>query len=579
MNTPKDSNFPKAVDAAQAALANALGSKAIRVTLTETSAIKAGGEQLFRVTAIVPEQPNAPQQVVVDAAGRVHDLAKLEASIGRRLFVPDIGPGLGRLIAAAPERVTIDPTFNDLTLPDCKRQSEKITVTIPKSGVKPKADVYLLSDTTGSMLSIIEAVKMGAATIVGNPALAGFDVAYGVGNYKDFPNDPYAFQHQLSPTTTLADVTAAISTWTASGGNDGAEGQLFALHRLAVDPAIGWRADARRIVVWFGDFPGHDPVCAALTGEAADITEGSATADFVAATITVVAISTTTGVPNALDDDPTADAGDYAAACGAAGGASGQATRITAATGGSHTIGINAATIVATLTALIEAAVTSTGNVRLVPSPEIAGFVESITPAGGYGPLPGDSEHVLTFEIVWVGTHKCSPKPQIFNGTFDVVADGVVVASKKVRITVPACRYHHSVEMLCGQHKERDERCETVVPGRYATAVTIYNPSECTVLIEKYFAPLVLREEPIGREPRTVPARPFAKIKLGPHEATMDDCCSLEEAIGPTGGAFTLGVLDIVADHRLEVVAIHTATSLEKGGTSIHTRPIEPRAL
>ena len=92
MNTPKDSNFPKAVEAAQAALAKALGRKAIKVTLTETSAIKAGGEQLLRVTAIVPEQPNAPQQVVVDASGRVHDLGKLEASIGRRLFVPDIGP-------------------------------------------------------------------------------------------------------------------------------------------------------------------------------------------------------------------------------------------------------------------------------------------------------------------------------------------------------------------------------------------------------------------------------------------------------------------------------------------------------
>ena len=116
------------------------------------------------------------------------------------------------------------------------------------------------------------------------------------------------------------------------------------------------------------------------------------------AKITVVAISTTTGVPGALDGDPTADAGDYAAACGVLGGVPGQATRITGATGGSHAIGINAGTIVATLTALIEAAVTSTGNVRLVPSADIAGFIDSITPPGGYGPLPGDSEHVLPFE-------------------------------------------------------------------------------------------------------------------------------------------------------------------------------------
>jgi hypothetical protein len=186
---------------------------------------------------------------------------------------------------------------------------------------------------------------------------------------------------------------------------------------------------------------------------------------------------------------------------------------------------------------------------------------------------------VLPFDVVWVGTQACKPKPEVFTGTLDVVADGVVVASKRVRITVPACRFHHSVEVLCGRHPPRDERCETVVPGNYATAVTIYNPSACRVVIEKYFAPLVLREEAIGREPRTVPARPFAKIELGPGEATMDDCCSLEQAIGPAAGGFTLGVLDIVGDHRLEVVAIHTATGLEKGGASVHTRPVEPRTL
>ena len=438
----------------------------------------------------------------------------------------------------------------------------------------------MLSDTTGSMEPIIDAVKAGAATIVGNPALAGFDVAYGVGNYKDFPNDPYAFQHQLSPTSNLADVTAAISVWAASGGSDGSEAQLYALHRLAIDPAIGWRPDARRIVLWFGDFPGHDPVCAALTGEGSDVTELSVTGELTgAAKITVVAVSTTTGVPAGLDDDPAADAADYVATCGGVGGTPGQATRIATATGGSHTTGINAATIVATLTALIEAAVTSTGNVRLVPSTDIAEFVASISPAGGYGPLPGDSEHVLPFDVVWRGTRKCEPKVQIVTGTLDVIADGVVVAAKTVRITVPPCRYHHSVEMLCGIHKMRDEGCDTVLPGRYATAVTIYNPSACTVVIEKYFAPLVLREEPVGREPRKSPARQFAKIKLGPGEATMDDCCSLEEAFGHTGGAFTLGVLDIVADHRLEVVAIHTATSLERGGPSIHTRAVEPRVL
>jgi hypothetical protein len=580
MNSPTNPAPTKATDAARDALAKALGRREIEVTLTETEVVPGTGEHLVRVTAIAPGHPNAPQRVVVDAAGKVHDLAAVEAAVGRRLFVPDIGIVPGHPVL--PDPVTIDPSTNDLTLPLCKQESERITVTIPKSGVKPKADVYLLSDTTGSMTSIIDAVKAGAGAIVGNPALAGFDVAYGVGNYKDFPHDPYAFQHQLSPTTNTVSVTAAVATWIAGGGSDTPEGQLYALHRLAVDPAIGWRAGARRIVVWFGDAPGHDPVCVALTGEGAAVTEASVIANLGAAAITVVAISTTTGTPGALDGVPTLGATDYTAACGAPGGAPLQATHITAATGGSHTTGVNAATIVATLTALIAAAVTSTGNVQLVPSAGIVGFVASISPAGGYGPLPGNVPHVLPFDVVWVGNVACGPKPLVFTGTLDVIADGMIVAQKKVRIVVPACRYHHSVEMVCGRHPDREERCETVVPGRYATAVTIYNPSACSVVIEKYFAPLVLRGEPIGREPRTVPARPFAKIELKPGEATMDDCCSLEQAIGPTGGALTLGVLDIVADHRLEVVAILTATGLEKSGAnaaSIHTRQVLPRVL
>lgn len=187
----------------------------------------------------------------------------------------------------------------------------------------------------------------------------------------------------------------------------------------------------------FGDYPGHDPVCAALTGEGADIAEGSATAELQTASVVVVAVGTTTGDPPGFDGDPTVGATDCGV-CGAPGGSSGQASRITSATGGSHTVGVNAGTIVATLTALIEAAVTSTGNVRLVPSPSIAGFVESVTPPGGFGPLPGDTEHVLGFDVVWVGTQDCTEKDPVANGTLDVVADGVVVAGKPVRITIPA---------------------------------------------------------------------------------------------------------------------------------------------
>src|SRR4051794_27631647 len=134
MNTPINPDLGKATVAAREALVRALGQDEINVTLTETASIRTTGEQLLRVTAIVPGRSNAPRQVVVDGTGEVRDLPDLEAAVGRRLFVPSIGAVPGRP-AALRERVTIDPASNELTLPNCKREPEQITVTVPKSGV------------------------------------------------------------------------------------------------------------------------------------------------------------------------------------------------------------------------------------------------------------------------------------------------------------------------------------------------------------------------------------------------------------------------------------------------------------
>lgn len=567
-NTPRDP--------ALRLLAERLGSDEI-VIVSDQTQTSPDGTPLRSVHAAVAGRPNETAHVVIraDGDGGEVDLAALEARAGRRVFQPDVG-GVG-LLPIRREPVTIDPAFNDLVLAECTRFDERITVTIPISGTNPKADVYLLADTTGSMEAVLDAVKAGAAAIVGNTALAAYDVAYGVGNYRDFPVGAagYAFEHQQSPTNALVDVQNAINLWNAADGNDTPEAQLWALEQIATDPAIGWRPDAKRIVVWFGDAPGHDPICAAISGGATDVTEGSATAALQAAAITVVSVSTTTGVAGGLDGDPTIGAIDYVGCI--PGGAPGQATRISAATGGSATAGVDATMIVSTLSALIAAAVTSTGNVSLVASPSIAGFITGIWPGGGYGPLPGDVPHTLGFDVSWAGTVDCADDPQVFTGTIDAVADGVVVASKIVRITVPPCRYHHVVEMLCGLQSEETAECLTVVAGRYATAVTIYNPGPCPVVVEKSFAPVLLNGKPIGREPDTVPARPFAKVELAPGEATMDDCCALAEAVRLDPGSPTLGVLDLTSDHPLIVTAIHTSTDAHgRAGAVVHTRTIAP---
>jgi len=562
-------------DAARQALADLLGSTDIDIA--GEAARLPSGQEVRLVHGAVRGEPNRTASVVVDASGAVRPLRGLEALHGPGFLTPAVVRD--RPAAEPTPPVSIDPSSNDLSVPECVTEEETVTVSVPKSGVPPKADVYLLADTTGSMGPIIGAVQAGIGAVVTNSAFSSFDVAWGAGNYKDFPvpeSSPYAFQPQLAPTRDLTAVTTAVSTWAASDGSDTPEGQLYALQQIATDASIGWRPDAKRILVWFGDAPGHDPVCAAISGASTDITEATATNALVNAQITVVAISTDTGTAGALDGDPTAGSTDYGVCT--VGGSPGQATRITAATpGGSHTTGVDATTIIDTLVSLVSAAVQSINHLVLQPNGAIAPFVTSITPAS-YDSLQGDVDHTLPFEVTWTGIQDCADEDQVFTGSLDVVADGVVVASKPVKITVPACRWHHSTEMICGVERggERD-KCQTLGDGRYATAVTIYNPTTCTVALVKYFAPLVLHGEAVGREPRTVRARPFAKLVLRPGEATLEDCCSLAAAVGPAGGALLLGVLDIVADHALEVTVTHTANGAGEAATSIDARTIEPR--
>jgi hypothetical protein len=86
------------------------------------------------------------------------------------------------------------------------------------------------------------------------------------------------------------------------------EAQLWALHQLATNANVGWRTGSSRIVVWFGDAPGHDP--------SNGVTQAQAIADLKAAGIRVIAINlVNTGEQSSLDH-------------------TGQATAITTATGG-----------------------------------------------------------------------------------------------------------------------------------------------------------------------------------------------------------------------------------------------------
>lgn len=220
--------------------------------------------------------------------------------------------GLTRLLALATIALTaggaafaapgVTPaSVTDTLLPG---ESRTISKSVETSTIPPNPDIFFLADSTGSMAGAIANVQANAASVLGQVVAAQPTAQFGVGEYRDV-GDAFVYQLNQPITANTAAATAAINGWAAGGGGDFPEGQLFALEQIATQAATGFRAGSSRIVVWFGDAPGHDP----RNGS----TEASATAALVAAGIRVIAIST--GI-NQLDS-------------------TGQATRIANATGGS----------------------------------------------------------------------------------------------------------------------------------------------------------------------------------------------------------------------------------------------------
>lgn len=178
-----------------------------------------------------------------------------------------------------------------------------VVKTVITPAIPPRPDVCFLADTTGSMGAALTNVRNNATMIMNLVRAVQPDSQFCAAQYRDAGEAP-EFQVDQVVTSTIADVQTAINTWAASGGGDTPEGQLHALTTLV--GTAGYRADSTRIVVWFGDASGHDP---SIGGE----TLASTIAALVAGGVKVIAIP----VSGADGLDST-----------------GQATAITAATGG-----------------------------------------------------------------------------------------------------------------------------------------------------------------------------------------------------------------------------------------------------
>lgn len=289
---------------------------------------------------------------------------------------------------------SINPETYTATLSAGESVTITKTVTITEEVTSAKVDVFFLTDTTGSMGSLISSVKTSASAILSATSTLG-DVAYGVGAYRD-NGDTYVYNLAQDITTNTTDVQSAINTYSASGGGDWEEANLYALQQVAT--TTSWREDSTKIVVWFGDAPGHDP--------SNGVTLADAISALVGEDVIVLAMNT-----NQLD---------YY----------GQATDIATATGGDYYSSINTAAIVSTITDAIEAVYNEYNTVSL--EVEGADNVDVTVSTPYTGDYDRSEERTFTFDVTFTGVAEGTD-----NITVNAVLDGrIIVASEYDTINV-----------------------------------------------------------------------------------------------------------------------------------------------
>lgn len=333
--------------------------------------------------------------------------------------------------------IQIKPDYNDLILNQCDRFGEKICVTIPKYP-KRRLDLYFAVDTTGSMRSVVNLVQTAISGIVSTiNSTTGIDLRVGLGNYKDFQTiggpDPYVFNNDLSISpVNLGTINSLTSGWSISGGGDGPEGQLFALDSVASNPGIGWRTNSKKIILYIGDNPGHDPICNSVSGVGYNITTSSVIAKLLSKNISVIPLSVG---GNGLDGSHSSG---YPGCPNPL--ISNQATQIANQTGGTHLTNINVSNVTNQILGLLSSWVSTLGNVSLVPKGGISNFICAIHPKNGYNNLPTHKPHKLVFTVCFKGKYPCGKRDRIFKGSLDLIIDGKISARKKVIIEVPKCK-------------------------------------------------------------------------------------------------------------------------------------------
>lgn len=327
--------------------------------------------------------------------------------------------GLGSIACSVVALLTA-PAFADAITPSSYSATIGVggTTAIDKSVLvsagtptSAQADVYFLSDTTGSMGTTINAVKTGFSSVV--TGLSGFgNIAFGAGEYKDIgdglPLNSGSYRIDQTINTSSALTQTAINGWVASGGGDTPEQALSSL-QTASGSSTGWRDGSKKIIVLTGDAPSHDVAnpTPAIAG---------ATTTNTGAALSAAGVSLEAANVGDLNGFGQFDGADSVYAHGAS---------------GTYFVSLNPANLVSDIIAAIGSAFADYNTVTLDLSGVPAGLSAALVPVSYSGAFDRSIDRTFDFDLTFTGL-----VPGVYSFSVNALVDGGIIATETDTITV-----------------------------------------------------------------------------------------------------------------------------------------------
>lgn len=234
-------------------------------------------------------------------------------------------------------------------------------------------------------------------------------------------------------------------------------------------------------------------------------------------------------------------------------------------------------------------------TVTVTPSGD-GGILVTFVPQDRYGNLvgPGASHELdvtpipgctVSGRLVDLGDGKYQQKLDCDPNGEDTPGIVVTQPGRDPVVLVPPVRtrtiYRYPVQLHCGIQENYCCECASVLPGRYATSISIFNGAEKPVLLVQSVLPPTQTGANTGRWPESVGIRARERSEIGSMKTTVVDCCSVlrllldAEPHGPQ--PLTMGTVLIESPLPLHVTATYTMVRGDGAGSSIDIDVIEPQ--